>query len=720
MSYLIVNADSRHIPLRDRSVHCVVTSPPYWSLRDYGVAGQIGLEPTPDEFVAGMVRVFREVWRILRDDETCWLNLGDSYSGGKTGRTDGDIHHRTRKTTDAIYPISGYARDIPVGFKPKDLIGIPWRVALALQADGWYLRSDIIWAKPNPMPESVTDRPTKSHEYVFMLSKSERYFFDQEAVREAAADSVIARAAYAVGGTKWPDERKDGGRSQERRYSDYASGRNIRTVWTIPTEAYPGAHFACVDEETECLTIDGWKMHGDLKPGDTAAQFNVETGILCWGTIEDVARYPVENESMVHAKNRDVEMILTPNHRTIIARRHNETRQWLPLTVIEARDLKPSHAIPVSAPFAGIVEEPVSADWAELLGWYLAEGCETVCGWTVEIYQSRSANPEKVDRIRSLLIAVGAEFTEASATRDWRDEPRTLVAFQIKGFAAAYLRQWCPGKGFHPSVLRWSATLLTRLLDGLIDGDGHRREDGRFSFIQRSKASADMAQAIGVRLGYATMLSRRSEGSYSVYFTEKRLISFRGTNGEGADIKTEPYTGIVWCPKLPFGTWVARRNGRAFITGNTFPRRLVEPCVKAGTSEKGVCPECGAPWVRISNVEQVPDKGGGCVGGSQFAADPRDSGNVRGWGLERTRRVSTTLGWQPTCSHGLAPVSATVFDPFVGSGTTLVVANALGRRAIGCDLNREYLELAARRLDRPHAAVPRPMRQESHPLFDSV
>ncbi len=246
MSNLLIRGNALRIPLADESVQCCVTSPPYWSLRDYGVEGQLGLEPTPDEFVANMVAVFREVKRVLREDGTCFVNLGDSYSGAGpqvTGYNEPDWI----KTGGAC---NGGAR-VKVGMTgltPKDLCGIPWRVALALQADGWYLRSDIIWAKPNPMPESVTDRPTKSHEYMFLLTKSERYYWDAEAVREPALPASEDRYQYSFGGMKNEAMREaniNGIGCRVRIVGDrQPSGRNLRTVWTIPTESYPGAHFA--------------------------------------------------------------------------------------------------------------------------------------------------------------------------------------------------------------------------------------------------------------------------------------------------------------------------------------------------------------------------------------------------------------------------------------------------------------------------------------------
>ncbi|MGE5578495.1 MAG: DNA-methyltransferase [Bacillota bacterium] len=187
----------RHLP--SDSVQCCVTSPPYWSLRDYHIQGQIGLEDTVYQYINRLVAVFAEVRRVLRPDGVLWLNIGDSYtSGGRTWRAP-DKKNPVRAMT--VRP------DTPQGLKPKDLIGVPWRLALALQEDGWFLRSDVIWEKPNAMPESVKDRPTRCHEYMFLLSRSERYYYDYRAIREA-------------------------------------NGRNKRSVWSVNTQGFSGAHFA--------------------------------------------------------------------------------------------------------------------------------------------------------------------------------------------------------------------------------------------------------------------------------------------------------------------------------------------------------------------------------------------------------------------------------------------------------------------------------------------
>lgn len=311
--------------LPDESVDCVVTSPPYWGLRDYGTGSwdggddvwhtcsvcdgqtgnqscsqcggagswlgpcdhrvrkdgddprqgtfrngkdyahgelygercgrcnarrvdrQMGLEPTPDLFVAGMVAVFREVRRVLAPHGTCWVNLGDSYAANRSYQVSDSKHQ--------AHDFGGSnAQAVPDGLKPKDLVGIPWRVAFALQADGWWLRSDIIWGKPNPMPESVTDRPTKAHEYVFLLTKASRYWFDTEAVREPAEygrrqwsdpEAVLAAA------TNGYDTRPDHGVRAKASVTggDPSAGRNVRSVWSIATQPYPEAHFATFPEE---------------------------------------------------------------------------------------------------------------------------------------------------------------------------------------------------------------------------------------------------------------------------------------------------------------------------------------------------------------------------------------------------------------------------------------------------------------------------------------
>lgn len=285
-SLQILTGDCRETlrSLPDESVHCCVTSPPYFGLRDYGHAGQIGLEGTPTEYVAEMVALFKEVRRVLTQDGTLWLNLGDSYAGSW-----GSQGHRSTPATISRHSIANHPKRAratgairEAGLKPKDLIGIPWRVAFALQAEGWWLREDIIWAKPNCMPESVTDRCTRSHEYIFHFAKSSTYFHDSEAIKEPAIyavghGSMKARKARAHDGQKsfpangrngirpagFKDARaiegkhEDKQRGHSRRHDGFndrwdkmekeeqcAGFRNKRSVWTVAPANYPEAHFA--------------------------------------------------------------------------------------------------------------------------------------------------------------------------------------------------------------------------------------------------------------------------------------------------------------------------------------------------------------------------------------------------------------------------------------------------------------------------------------------
>lgn len=281
-------------------VQCIVTSPPYWGLRDYGVDGQIGMEPTLTEFLAQLVEVFDLCRQLLADDGTLWLNMGDSYVGDR-----GAAWGPSKATKDARSMVASRRRDdhqIPrsdvrvAGLKPKDLVGQPWRLAFALQDAGWWLRQDIIWSKPNPMPESARDRCTKAHEYLFLMTKSKRYFFDFEANREPVSGGAHSRGSgvnpKAGIPTGW-DTRTGAHRELTGRYSGTGVGfgrgydkvakprakqnesfsaavtepvdvRNRRSVWTIPTQAYSGAHFATFPEALVEPCILSGSRPGDI------------------------------------------------------------------------------------------------------------------------------------------------------------------------------------------------------------------------------------------------------------------------------------------------------------------------------------------------------------------------------------------------------------------------------------------------------------------------
>ena len=394
--------------LPSESVDCIVTSPPYWGLRDYGTAtwiggdeacehrtdatgstqnkgnnnreaapfrgvcgrcgafrsdSQLGLEPTPEQYVANLVGVFRELRRVLKPSGTCWLNLGDSYNAYNGGAGPSSSISAGASTTERPQLETGYGLRTK-GLKPKDLVGIPWRVAFALQADGWCLRSDIIWAKPNPMPESVTDRPTKAHEYLFLLTKSARYYYDAEAVAEATLPASIARYAYGDPATtrinKGGDYREAWNNGDKHigvpTVPDNPATRNLRSVWTIATRPDPGAHFAVFPPELPERCIKAGSSERGVCPECGAPwerQIERVTG-RDWNahkTREE--RLTIGNGTGATA---DKERILTPHTTTgwlpSCEPLHNNVEHWTSSGIISSLYPQPIPAV-VLDPFAG-------------------------------------------------------------------------------------------------------------------------------------------------------------------------------------------------------------------------------------------------------------------------------------------------------------------------------------------------------------------------------
>ncbi|KKL69769.1 hypothetical protein LCGC14_2111590 [marine sediment metagenome] len=299
MNIDILVGDSLHLPLPDKHFHTCVTSPPYWGLRDYGLGSDsLGLEPTPELYVQHLVDIFREVRRTLRDDGTLWLNLGDSYASQGGSRDYGSSDNGTGRG-----PAVGGNRAPSPGLKPKDLVGIPWMVAFALRADGWYLRSDIIWHKPNVMPESVRDRPTKAHEYLFLLSKSKRYYYDGEANKEPTTGTARkcgqnSRANVdrdVLHGTRKQDaigKSRYVGFNDRYDFANPSKKRNRRSVWNIATQPYPDAHFATFPEKL----VEPCILAGCLEGGTVLDPFAGS------GTVGVVAQRLERNATLIDAK----------------------------------------------------------------------------------------------------------------------------------------------------------------------------------------------------------------------------------------------------------------------------------------------------------------------------------------------------------------------------------------------------------------------------------
>jgi DNA modification methylase len=746
--------------LPDESVHCVVTSPPYWGLRNYEVAGQMGCEPTLGEHIAAIVDMFREVRRVLRRDGTVWLNYGDCYATAPNGRRAAEVkalgaddrtfRDKPFSTVGPVYDPGGGQKGggwrgankanshspggrIVAGgvLKPKDLVMMANRVAIALQDDGWWVRSEIVWDKKNPMPESIRDRPGTAHEKVWLLAKSGRptiwrardtrewshapdwaervpwpcdadpgrtrnrwmgfdYYYDQDAVKVPVSPNTHARLAQ---GYKMPDgwdtgvdahgsfhragrekgrpaAKQDGhgrrhagfndryfrtgessrmnadrvpeprktpksvepGRGIKANRSMHAgiSGevlleRNLRNVWSISPKGFREAHFACVDAETEALTTQGWKKHHELQDGEPIAAYERSIDALVWQPAT-FYRYPYDGP-LIAIEKRDSSQRMTPDHRCLVRRRVSGVGETT------AARLKPGMSILTAATLWRPAEDGgPGEDFAALLGWYLTEG-ERRRHRAIRISQSQSANPLKVDAIRALLNRLGSEFRERTRTREWRCRPSVEVTFSVFGKTADALEAHSPDKRIDLSWMNWPKETVRALLDAIIDGDGHRRTDGRACVVQKDKAFLDAFQVLALRLGWRTQINARKGGGHILYITKGNWLTLRSTDGKHTPIGTRSYKGIVWCPAVASTFWIARRQGKTFITGNTFPPALVEPCIMAG------CPPGGV-----------------------------------------------------------------VLDPFGGAGTVGLVALELGRRAVLIELKPEYAAMAARRIAAAHGA----------------
>jgi site-specific DNA-methyltransferase (adenine-specific) len=287
--------------LPEKSFNTCITSPPYFGLRDYGMADQLGLEPTPDEYISNMVKVFREVKRVLRDDGTLWLNIGDSYCNSNGfARASPEYQREGRNNMPANDRKLDKLHE--AGLKTKDLIGIPWMLAFALRADGWYLRQDIIWHKPNPMPESVEDRCTKAHEYIFLLSKSPQYYFDHEAIKEVSVDPESHK-----GMKKRSADKREGDPYFATKVGNSAEGkiydkRNKRSVWTVTTKPFKEAHFAVFPEDLIIPCI----LAGSPERGNILDPFGGSgtTGVVANGFGRDATLVELNPEYAAIAKDR--------------------------------------------------------------------------------------------------------------------------------------------------------------------------------------------------------------------------------------------------------------------------------------------------------------------------------------------------------------------------------------------------------------------------------
>jgi hypothetical protein len=449
------------------------------------------------------------------------------------------------------------------------------------------------------------------------------------------------------------------------------------------------------------MTKRGWCCHSELEDGDEILAYNKDLARLVWQPAT-FHRYEVKEQPMVSIEKRDLSMLVTPNHRCLVLTQKGNLR------VTEASALASSNSIPVSADMTTDTDEGCGGDFEELLGWFLAEGHIKRNG-CVGISQSVAVNPEKVARIESLLNRCGMVYVKRISKRTWRGRDASMAEFALSTGASDGLLEAAPGKEMNERLAMLPPHNAARLLAGLIGGDGHVRDDGRACFVQKHKKTIDFVHLLAVRLGYRGQVGKRSDGTYTLFLTHNRWLTLRSTDGKPMRPKTVNYSGVVWCPSVPSTFWLARRNGKQFITGNTFPAKLPELCIKMSTSERGVCPKCGAAWGRVlekPDMTKRPTRSESSIYNTENL-EPHESNNWQGvpkssgqeYQTWRNSNPDRTLGWRATCGcEAGEPVPATVLDCFAGLSTSGVAALRLGRSYIGIELNPKYAEMSRKRL----------------------
>ncbi len=546
--------------------------------------GSLGLEPTPDLYVAHMVEVMREVRRVLRDDGTLWLNLGDSYANpGKGGAWDAGRTQATSKNSRTAHKYAEQPNrgDLP-GLKPKDLVGIPWRVAFALQRDGWYLRIAMPWIKKNPMPESVTDRPTTAHEYVFLLSKSKKYYYDQEAVRVGHSrewwTETVNDTPHVV------KERNDGG---NRQGNGTPAGRNRRTSDTF----YEYLDLRIQQQREYLAHLEYVKANGGMLLGETGDPVALMVNTSPFRNVVSYGSYRIASpDCPVH------------DYRAGLARVRQDGDKLL----------------------------------ASLSGHNLDTGDGPAPG------QEGAVASIPLGRFSSLSGVSAAILHNIRMSKTVAESERDVIFYGISDDRTEYKEY------------------LARCVSKYVRTHG-------------SKTELDSASD--------------EQGNCPSEQTSFHIVGIEAYQWPPIEC-TCYYTGML-----------KRSQGHFAV----FPPALVEPCIKAGSSQRGCCPECGAGWIRCvehrkgdTETQGRPKRTGGM--GSDTSTLSLSGNGSKEW-AERGGK-STTTGWRPGCTCDAGnPISATVIDIFGGAGTVGLVAEQLGRDSILCELNASYAEMSRQRID---------------------
>jgi len=652
--------------------------------------GQLGLEPTLDLYIEHLLQVTAELKRVLKPTGVMFWNHGDCYNNGDMQQQNEILVYKMRKE------------------------------------QGWRLANRIIWYKPNHMPESVKRRFTNAYEPVYLLFKAKRpkdIWFDLDAVRVPFRESTIQKAIYEVKriekyNGKVPYEKLKKGAFHKKAIfpkqliSDplhtkpyHLGGKNPGDVWNIATQPFPEAHFACADMFTEILTKDGWKKWNEVVLNDKIATLDILDETICYHEPYAIYRYKYKG-NLVVIENQWVAQYVTPNHRVLLKYIHSAIQRrpddfW---HYERADNMRPYSGvlIPLSGKYKGELDIG-STEKAELLGWILTEGCLSSLkkGKGITIYQSNDANPDKVKRIEELLQKCNINYTRIDRKRNrsvirGKEYIRHEVCFYIKkrGQNWQWILEWInEDKTPKWKLLHIKYRQLKALYKGIIAGDGHHRKDGRDSFTQKDEYIREWFRTLCIHLGKRTTEYNkpRLRSTTTVFITNKNYAQIHESDFKEC-VKRVRYEGIVWCPHLPNTNFVARRKGndgqyRYFITGNTFPEKLVEPLIKCGCPQY-ICRACGKARERI--VENPKEE--------RFRYDCSSKQYAKAKHGEADYYRGITIGWTD-CGCNAGWEGGVVLDPFIGSGTTALVALRLGRKFIGIDINPKYCEMVRKRIE---------------------
>ena len=555
----------------------------------------------------------------------------------------------------------------------------------------------------NHMPESVKDRFTKAYEHVFMFVKNEKYWFDLDAVREPHSEATIKRQKYSwdLENAKWA-KANVGGSPVSTKHNPYGSphplGKNPGDVWVINTKPFPEAHFACVDEETEVLTESGWKRWDEVSLNDKIATFDILNETIHYHKPYNIYIFKYDGKLIV-IENQWIAQYVTPNHRVLLkyvhsAKKREPDEHW---HYVNAEKIRPYSGIliPLSGKYDG--KYSIGKRKAELLGWIIGDGYIDK-NRQVFIYQSQSANADKVKRIENLLKSCGIVYSKYLRDREYKTKISTEVTIRFSKKHEEtwkWIFNWLDiTKRPKWKLLHLKHDELRALYNGLILSDGHKRLDGRHALIQKDEYIREWFRVLCVHLGLRTTETKCSRVSTAptVFVTMKNYAQIHQSDFKKC-IKRIPYRGIVWCPHVPNTNFIARRKGsngkyRIFITGNTFPPSLVKRCILAGCPE-WICKKCGEPRRRVVKS----------IGKERVSWGVDRKARILGeLGKPAMRNIWVTTGWTD-CGCDAGWESGIVLDPFIGSGTTALVALKHARRFIGIELNREYCEMAYRRIE---------------------